>query len=124
MTMEQDARIPIRFGSAAEASAETALLIEEGDPAAATLAATVTAVRFALPATSQVVGCACCLPRGPVSTALGRLFLARARAEVPLFDAVVAVTHSAAGRAAVLAALDGDVLTRARFRLAPDQFRG
>jgi hypothetical protein len=34
------------------------------------------------------------------------------------------VTHSAAGRAAVFAALDGDVLTRARFRLAPDQFRG
>jgi hypothetical protein len=119
--MEQDSRLSIRFGGAAEGGAATALLVEDGDPAAAVPPAAVAIARFALPATSHAIGCACCLPRGPVSVALGRLFLARARAEVPLFETVVAVTHSAAGRAAVHAALDGDVVTRARFRLAPDQ---
>jgi hypothetical protein len=121
--MEQDSRLMVRFGDAAEAGPATALLVEDGDRAAHALPGAITAARFALPPTSHVVGCACCLPRGPVSVALGRLFLARARAEVPLFQSVVAVTHSAAGRAAVCAALEGDVVTRARFRLAPDQPR-
>ncbi len=76
-----------------------------------------------MPATAHPLGCACCLPRGPVAVALGRLFLARARGEAPLFDTVIAVTRGAAGAAAVRAALTDDVVTRARFRLAPDQRR-
>jgi hypothetical protein len=116
--MEQDSRLMIRFGGAAEGAPATALLVEDGDPAAHVPPSAVTVARFALPATSHVVGCACCLPRGPVSVALGRLFVARARGEVGLFNEVVAVTHSQAGAAAVRAALEDDVVTRARFRLA------
>jgi hypothetical protein len=54
-----------------------------------------------------------------VAQALGRLFLARARAEVPWFHSVVAVTRSAAGAGAVQAALTADVVTAARFRTDP-----
>jgi len=54
-----------------------------------------------------------------VAEALARLFLARARGEVPWFCSVVAVTIGAPGRDAVHAALQGDVVTAARFRLEP-----
>jgi hypothetical protein len=120
MTKEQDSRLVVRFGSAADVPAgRVALLIEDG--ARAPLAG-VPVARFVVPATTRHhFGCACCLPRGPVAEALGRLFLARARGEAALFDSVVAVTHTPAGAAAVRAALGGDVVTRARFRLAPDQ---
>jgi hypothetical protein len=63
------------------------------------------------------MGCTCCTPRGPVADALGRLFLARARREVPWFSAVVAVARTEAGADAVRAALRDDVVTTARFRL-------
>lgn len=119
--MEQDSRLPVRFGGAAETIGSAALLIEDGATAAEAAPVTAPVARFALPATSHRLGCACCLPRGPAAQAFGRLFLARARGEVPPFDSVVAVTRSAAGRAAVFAALEDDVLTQARFRLAPDQ---
>ncbi len=124
--MDRDSRLIVRFAGVAEAGATVALLVEDGpapsDPPQGNVPMGAAPVaRFALPATSHVFGCACCLPRGPVAVALGRLFLARARGEAPLFDTVLAVTHSAAGRAAVHAALEGDVVTRARFRLAPDQ---
>jgi hypothetical protein len=122
MAMDDDSRLMVRFGSAAQAGASAALLIEDGDPEPAPPSTgAVPIARFSLPASPHALGCACCQPRGPVSVALARLFLARARGEVPLFDRVVAVTHSAAGRAAVHAALDADIVTRARFRLAPDQ---
>jgi hypothetical protein len=110
MTMDQDSRISVRFAPAAADGA--AALIEGGGPTAGPVA------HFTLPAAMHVPGCACCLPRGPVAVALGRLFLARARGEAPLFDTVVAVTRTPAGEAAVRAALDDDVVTRARFRLA------
>jgi len=76
--------------------------------------------RFTLPVriATHPLGCICCAPRGPVAEALGRLFLARARGELPWFRSVVAVTHSAAGADAVRAALAGDVVTAARFRRA------
>ncbi|MDE2573876.1 MAG: hypothetical protein KGL55_01045, partial [Rhodospirillales bacterium] len=61
-------------------------------------------------------GCACCLPRHGAAAALGALFLARARGEVPFFRRVLAVVRDAA---AVRAALAGDVVTAARFRLDP-----
>jgi hypothetical protein len=122
MTMEQDSRLIVRFAGSAESKADaaTALLIEDGDPAASPPPAGASVAHFVLSASWHALGCACCLPRGPVSAALGRLFLARARGEAPLFDTVVAVTRSAAGRAAVCAALETDVVTRARFRLASD----
>ena len=99
----------------------SALLIEDGADGAGLRSSTASVAYFTLPSTTHAFGCACCLPRGPVSVALGRLFLARVRGEAALFDTVVAVTHSPAGAAAVRAALDRDVVTRARFRLAPDQ---
>jgi hypothetical protein len=121
MSEEQDPRVTVRFGRLADAPASAALLIEHAAATADQRPTSAAVAHFSLPATSHALGCACCLPRGPVSLALGRLFLARARGEAPLFDTVVAVTRSAAGRAAVCAALEADVLTRARFRLAPDQ---
>ncbi len=115
--MDGDPRIPLRFGGMAQAGAGAALLIEaaEGTPLPASPAGI---ARFVLPATAHLPGCACCLPRGPVAVALGRLFLARARGEVPFFDTVVAVVQGEAGAKAVRAALQDDVVTRARFRLA------
>ncbi len=108
--MDRDSRVEVRFAGAAQAGA--AALIEGAGPTAGPVA------HFALTATLHVPGCACCLPRGPVAVALGRLFLARARGDAPLFDTVVAVTRTPAGEAAVRAALEDDVVTRARFRLA------
>jgi hypothetical protein len=112
MTMDQDSRIAVRFAEVAEDGA--AALIEGAGPTAGPVA------HFTLPVAAHVIGCACCLPRGPVAVAFGRLFLARARGEVGFFDEVVAVTHSQAGAAAVRAALEDDVVTRARFRLASE----
>jgi hypothetical protein len=46
------------------------------------------------------------------------LFLARARAEAPFFNAVVAVVATPAGEASVRAALAEDQLSAGRFLLA------
>lgn len=74
--------------------------------------------RFAAPpATAHPVGCACCQPRNPVAIALDRLFLARTRGEGPWFDSIVAVARTAEGVAAIRAALEGDSVASARFRL-------
>ncbi len=64
------------------------------------------------------MGCSCCAPQAPVGQALSRLFLARARGEVPFFREVIAVTVSREGRAAVAAALEADPLAAAWFRAA------
>ncbi len=109
MTMDQESRIAVRIARAAEGG--TAALIEGDGPTGGSVA------HFVLPTTAHGLGCACCLPRGPAAIALGRLFLARARGEAPLFDTVVAVTRTPAGEAAVRAALADDLVTRARFRL-------
>jgi hypothetical protein len=53
-----------------------------------------------------------------VAEALGRLFLARARAEAAFFNGVVAVVATPAGEASVRAALAEDQLSAGRFRLA------
>jgi len=124
MAMDPDPRVPdsrliVRFGTLADAGPSDAVLIEDGVPANTPLPAAIPVARFAVPATSHRLGCACCLPRGPVAVALARLFLARARGEAPLFDTVIAVARGPAGVAAVRAALIDDVVTCARFRLAP-----
>jgi hypothetical protein len=111
MTTDPDTRILVRFAPSAD-GAPAALV--EGDGSTAGPVA-----HFTVPSgMAHAIGCACCLPRGPAAVALGRLFLARARGEAPLFDTVTAVTRSPAGEAAVRAALAEDVVTRARFRLA------
>jgi hypothetical protein len=114
MTGRDDGRIWVRFGAVADAEPGEALLIEGQTPAEAAAIA-----RFTVPAriAAHPMGCACCAPRGPVSAALGGLFLARARGELKWFRSVLAVTQTAAGAAAVRAALTQDVITAARFRL-------
>ena len=59
-------------------------------------------------------GCACCLPRPPVAAALGGLFLARARGEVPFFRRVVVVV---ADDVQIRTEIAGDPLVSGRFRL-------
>ena len=126
-----DGRIGVRFGAASDAGPEDALLIEDvardageapGDGVAlmggAAPAARPALAQFTAPVriAAHPFGCMCCTQRGPVAEALGRLFLARARGELPWFRSVVAVTCSAAGADAVRAALTADVVTTARFR--------
>jgi hypothetical protein len=108
-----DARIGVRFGAVGDARPDEALLIEGDGPAGRPAAA-----RFVVPAriATHPRGCTCCAPRGPVADALGRLFLARARGEIPWFRSVLAVTRNDAGADAVRAALTCDVVTTARFR--------
>lgn len=122
MMETDDGRVGVRFGAAGDAGPEDALLIEGIAAGEGGVPADRPAVaRFTVPVRIAMhpLGCACCAPRGPVAEALGRLFLARARGELPWFRSVVAVTHSAAGAAAVRAALAGDVVTVARFRQDP-----
>jgi hypothetical protein len=113
MMSEDDFRIGVRFGTAADAGADDALLIEGDAPAERAAVA-----YFSLPlrVAWHPPGCACCAPRGPAAVALARLFLARARGELPWFRSVVTVTRTSAGADAVRAALAEDVLTAARFR--------
>ena len=113
MTLFVDARVPVLIGPAELAGPESAVLAEGRDPAEA-------AARFVLPAADagHIAGCACCVPRGPVSDALNQLFLARARGEVSFFRAVVAAPATEAGAAAIRQALAEDPVTMARFRLA------
>jgi hypothetical protein len=116
MAMFVDARIPVLLEGPVSpdgADAATALLLEGDAPAPSDR----TVVRFDLPRTVHVAGCACCLPRGPVAEALGRLFLARARGEVPFFRRVLARPVSEAGRNALITALADDPLVSGRFRL-------
>lgn len=114
MMTDRDSRVVVRFGTVDQAGAETALLIE-GDPPAP-LGCPM--ARFVLGAglAGHAPGCACCVPRGPVADALGRLFLDRARGGA-WFREVVAVVRGPAAEAAVRAAVTGDVVVRARFRL-------
>ncbi len=61
----------------------------------------------------HVPGCACCVGRGPLAAALGRLFIARAKGEVGFFRRVVVTGADAAVRAG----LAEDTLVSARFRI-------
>lgn len=72
---------------------------------------------FTLPKANHVLGCACCPPRNAAGQALGRLFLARGRGECCHFNRVLAVLRTEAARQAILAALEGDMLASAAFRL-------
>jgi len=107
-----DPRIPVLFGRPGEPIApETGVLVADHQevPGAAAVA------RVARQA-PDLAACACCAPRGDVARALSRLFLARARGEVGFFRQVV--VRTAALEPEVRAALAGDVLVAARYRLA------
>jgi len=112
MNQPADDRVTVRFGPP---EAADALLTD--DPAVTSPARAVAHFRLAPALAGHRPGCTCCVPRGPVAEALGRLFLARARGEVAWFRAV-AVLATPAGEAAVRAALATDQLAAARFRLA------
>jgi hypothetical protein len=115
MVESSDDRVPVRFGSGDAAGPDAALLVE-GDTVVPPGHAV---VRFRLGPglIGHPFGCACCVPRGPVAEALGRLFLARARGEVAFFRLVVVVA-TPEGEAAVRAALAEDQVSAGRFRLA------
>ncbi|MGI4977554.1 MAG: hypothetical protein ACRYG6_11490 [Janthinobacterium lividum] len=106
-----DGRIPVVIGGTAGEG--DAVLVEGGGPIPAGAAA----ARFTLAPGGHAIGCACCVPRSDAGRALGRLFLARARGEVAAFARVVVVASSDEGRAAVEAAVGGDVVASARFRM-------
>ena len=117
-----DARIPLVVTE--DAPALVAALA--GAPKAAVLAAAagaelpagaVTLGSFD-PAPSHAAACSCCGGRLPAAAALDRLFQARVRGQCPWFDHVVALAETPEARAAVAAALAGDAVTAARFRLA------
>ncbi len=123
-----DDRIPVRFGTSADAGPLDALLVEgaaqpgtnapPGAPPGGVVAHFIATGASPLGAspfgTSHFAGCACCIARPGAAAALGSLFQARARGQVAWFTAVVAVV---ADRAEFEAALLGDRLAAARFRL-------
>ncbi|WP_174504329.1 hypothetical protein [Acidiphilium sp. C61] len=110
-------RIAIRFGGAVAPG--DAVLVQEGfaPPAGARVVG-----GFAAEAVRRFghgIGCSCCVPRGAVAAALTRLFLERARGTADGAGDVVIVGDTN-GEAAVQAAVEGDVLLRARFFFLPD----
>jgi hypothetical protein len=73
---------------------------------------------FDAAAATHPAACACCAGRSPAATALDQLFQARIRNACPWFDRVVALAETPADAEAIRAALAGDALAAARFRLA------
>lgn len=61
------------------------------------------------------LSCACCAPRSAVARLLGTLFVARARAEIAPFARLLV---TGADAKTVAAAIEADVLARARYRFA------
>lgn len=108
--MTDDARILVVPATAATAGGghgTTAFVVGAGAPAAAGAAVE----RLAASVPGHGAACACCTPRAALVDALHRLFIRRARGEVPFFRRVVV----AATEAEIVAAL-GDPLVASRFR--------
>jgi hypothetical protein len=105
-----DTRIPILLN--ATPTPADAVLLEDGQ----NMPETGYVLRFAPGLPGHAIGCACCAPRGPAADALGKMFRERATGAAPFFKRVVVVA-SAEGEAAVRAAVDGDVMTKARYRI-------
>jgi hypothetical protein len=116
-----DARIPLEIVpdeaalAAALATGRPGAVLVEAPPPALPPGA-VALVSFDLSGPTHAVGCACCAGRGPVATALDRLFQARVRGACAWFDRVVALAETDLARAEVAAALKDDAVTAARFR--------
>lgn len=112
--MKFDARVPVEFGVWDDLTADDAVLLEadrlpEAGPPG---------ISFQPGPGMLAAGCACCAPRGPLATALGDLFVARAKGDLPYFRRVLAVPATEAGRATMVAALTEDPVCSGRFRLA------
>lgn len=102
MVMGSDGRIPVVVGTAEQARpGDRVLLLAPG---------------VARP--GHAAGCPCCRPRDAVATALGRLFLERARDPTSAFSRVLLVAPDPHTEAAVAGAIENDVLARARYRFA------
>ncbi len=121
MDTRSDGRIPLSLFSAPEA---LAAWLADGAPAAV-LTDAEPASNGGAAATGHFVAraphrfaCACCAGRSPAAIALDRLFQARARGQSAWFERVGVFATSSIGRDQVLAAMTGDVLTLARYRLA------
>ncbi len=110
--MPPDPRIPLLRGPQPALAPDDALLLSPDAPAPPGHA-----VARLGPARDHLAGCVCCAPRGAAGRALGRLFLERARGEVPFFRRVVA-TLAEAEWEEVRRAVERDVVASARFRLA------
>ena len=116
--MRIDARLPLRFGTLADAQDGDAVLLPQGAHAPPGLPAAY------LPAGADAAlghpaGCACCSPRNPAAQALGSLFLRRGRGEMAAFRSVLAAV-GAGDADLVRAALLSDPLASGRFRLIQD----
>lgn len=116
--MRIDARLPVRFGTQADARDGDAVLLPAGVPGPSGLPV---AWMQAGPARrpDHAAGCACCTPRNEAAQALGLLFLMRGRGSVAAFRAVLAAVGPGDAEL-VRAALDLDPLVSGRFRLDPD----
>ena len=110
MSQPSDPRIPVQF--AAIGAGAFAVLREPGAPPPPGGAALV--VEFS--PLAHPLGCACCGGRPAAALAFDKLFLARVKGTCPWFERVLALPAGAAGRAALIAALDQDRATAARFR--------
>ncbi len=99
MALMVDARIGVVFGRASERQ-EGDVVLTEG-----------------LAGVGHLAGCACCMSRTAAADALSRLFLRRARGEVPFFRRVL-IDVDEVGKDAVRAALQSDPIVSARFRAA------
>jgi hypothetical protein len=116
--MRIDARLPLRFGTLADARDGDAILLSHGAPAPPGLPAAWLEEKVDT-AAGHPAGCACCIPRNAAAQALSLLFLRRGRGEVAAFRTVLAAVGPADADL-VRAALQSDPLVSGRFRLAQD----
>jgi len=93
-----DPRIPVVVGAAADLGPDDLAVQAPGQPGL-----------------QHLRGCACCSPRDALAGLLSSLYMAAARGFIPPFRRVLVTGATAA---ATEAAIEGDVLARARFRFA------
>jgi hypothetical protein len=100
MNKTSDVRIPIVMGETDSALPDDFVLDLAGQAAAA----------------GHPPGCACCQPRSALGRSLGALFVARARGTIRPFARVLVTGTD--DPETVAAALDADIVARARYRFA------
>lgn len=121
MRSGSDMRIPVYFATPKNAgrdkggAARDAWLVEDGYP----ISEDYNSVRFSLAKSEMnwhAPGCACCGGQSPAAEALARAFRARALGTLAWFDRLI-VAASPAGEQAVRAAVQQDIIARARYVL-------
>jgi len=117
-----DARIPIviaedpaALAAALAAGPAAAVLAEAPPPPLPSGAVALASFDLWVP---HAAGCTCCGGRSPAAVALDRLFQARVRGQCGWFDRVLALAETPEARQAIMAALQQDAVTAARFRTA------